>query len=432
MAKLEALPSEIYVEILSHLRARELKSTTLALSRALPRAPVPVRLMFNDVVLSTTREVALFSDKIRKTSSTLLPRSWIHCLQICPWTCSPDVQVILLEELPDLTALRLNIGSTFTPEHLQDILRIPRPDLSMLSLRFRPYVDKVTHLPFLKGLYFDSVLTLLSLWPSSRLHHLSLVQDPEELGVHPMLSARFAQPIVFFALQNISSLACSPLGATVTHLRLRIPRRRVAAALYPSRDAFPSLQLLDISTTQLSESEIGPLMSRFVLTLKHLILDDCFLSNCFEIAKQCAQAGVQRAKEAERELTSPEKENWAKDQPRSKGHVIPPPVRLQSLSFTLAEPTDHSVCRDEFERGWAAGVSQDRAVRERLTMSVRRGRQALVFEDSGCLVRIPNLDDVPDTVDVAPMLCFIGSGFLADFHRGCGHHLECCSWRDTP
>lgn len=172
-------------------------------------------------------------------------------------------------------------------------------------------------------------------------------------------------------------------------------------------------------------------MKRFVLTLEHLIMDDCFLSDCFEIAKQCAQAGVQRAKEVDREMNILDKENRSKDSAKTRGHVIPPPVRLRSMSFTLSEPTDHSIGRDEFERGWAAGVSQDRAVRERLTMSIRRGNQALVFDDSGSIVRVPNLNQVPDTVDVAPVLCLLGPGFLADFHKGCGHHLECCSWRDT-
>lgn len=138
MAKLEDLPSEIYVEVLSHLRARELKNTTLALSRALPRAPIPIHLIYKDLILSTAREVALFSDKIRKTPQSSLPRSWIHHIQICPWSCSPDSQVILVTELPDLTSLRLNIGSTFVPEHVQDILRTPRPTLNLLSLRFRP------------------------------------------------------------------------------------------------------------------------------------------------------------------------------------------------------------------------------------------------------------------------------------------------------
>lgn len=40
--------------------------------------------------------------------------------------------------LPDLRHIHLNIGTTFAPEHFDDLFKNPQTDLHLLSLRFRP------------------------------------------------------------------------------------------------------------------------------------------------------------------------------------------------------------------------------------------------------------------------------------------------------
>lgn len=72
----------------------------------------------------------------------------------------------------------LHVGTNFAPEHLEDMFASPRPDLSRLELRFRPYVEEANYYQFLKGSYFDKALHTLQNWPETpSFRYLALVQD---------------------------------------------------------------------------------------------------------------------------------------------------------------------------------------------------------------------------------------------------------------
>lgn len=70
----------------------------------------------------------------------------------------------IIGKLPQLETLRLNVGTNFAPEHLEDAFERPRP-LERILVRFKPYVEKASYYQFLKGTYFDTCLEQLSSWP---------------------------------------------------------------------------------------------------------------------------------------------------------------------------------------------------------------------------------------------------------------------------
>mgnify|MGYP001583280777 CR=1 FL=1 len=83
---------------------------------------------------------------------------------------------------------------------------------------------------------------------------------------------------VFFKLFCLSALALSPVGAHLTHLVLRLPRRNLLTALtayplYPLPTPFASLNSLDLSTTHLIADARLPLFLRLHPTLTHVVLD---------------------------------------------------------------------------------------------------------------------------------------------------------------
>ncbi|OBZ68362.1 hypothetical protein A0H81_11642 [Grifola frondosa] len=185
-------------------------------------------------------------------------------------------------------------------------------ELTLISLRFRPYVQKATYYQFLKGAYFDSTLVTLSNWPTTALPTLSVVQDPLDPTIAP---DHFAQPLVFFELQPLGSLALSPLAADLTSFRLRIPGRKVAQYLYALPRTLPRVELLDLSTCNVLDTDIEGILGRFG-HLKALVLDGCAVvsqradilgqaeptSQWAALGKTMALAGVKRAREREKKV----------------------------------------------------------------------------------------------------------------------------------
>ena len=47
--------------------------------------------------------------------------------------------------------MRLNLGTNFAPEHLEEMFDDPRLGLERLEMRFRPYVEQASYYQFLKG-----------------------------------------------------------------------------------------------------------------------------------------------------------------------------------------------------------------------------------------------------------------------------------------
>lgn len=133
-------------------------------------------------------------------------------------------------------------------------------------------MQKATYYQFLKGAYFDTALELLSKWPRASLETLSVIQDSLDPSMAP--TKQFAQPFVFFRLDPISALAEAPYVSTVANLRFRIPSRQIARYLSAYETILPSVELLDISTTNVTESELDKLLSRLA-RLKYLVMDAC-------------------------------------------------------------------------------------------------------------------------------------------------------------
>ncbi|KAH9950988.1 hypothetical protein B0H21DRAFT_720822 [Amylocystis lapponica] len=288
-APLACLPPELYSAIISCIPPDVHQKTVLSLTRAIARSPVPVYHLFDyGVHLKHADQVFALFRCLRLKSHYI---AWIHEFSLECWSVDADIVINLLALIPHLTTLRLG--------------------LDMISLRFRPYVQVATYYQFLKGAYFDSTLTAFSRWPSMPLLALSIVQDPLEASIAPI---KFAQPLVFFRLDPLSTLAQAPLLTCLRHLRLRIPSRQAARFLYTISHALPHLELLDMSTCNVLEADVEGLLGRFE-RLRALVLDDCPIvsqriegpdgeppSQWAALGKTMALAGVKHAKEREKKL----------------------------------------------------------------------------------------------------------------------------------
>lgn len=268
---------------------------------------------------------------------------------------------------------------------------------------------------------------------------LSIVQDL----IDPEIAQqqRFAQPIVFFRLDSLTSLVTSEYLRSLKSFRFRIPSRQFVRFLCMSPD--PLLEFLDISTGTIAESEVETILSHFT-KLRHLILDQCNMKRLdlldggwIALGKSCAIAGVRRAKEREKKLKTwletnaiqavaenAETANAAEmidlgairrsrpgrrglataafslrernDPPRpgaprhvnitvQKIRISPPLPSLASLAVTatshIAHERQDSIRRD-FERGWGEGLAQLSATRSRLRHSLHNGIRIVRFSEN--------------------------------------------------
>ena len=187
-------------------------------------------------------------------------------------------------------------------------------------------VKKASYLQFMKGVYFDSTLTYLSTWPRSSLPRLSIVQDPLDPSIQQQ--DKFAQPIVFFRLDPISTLSISPFAASLTSLRFRIPFRHIVPHLHKYQRSLPLIKFLDIATCSITEAELEALLvdSKQIHTL---ILDGCpivsqrrdalevagaqVLEQWTSLGKMLALVGVKRAREREKKI-----KDWIEQQESGK------------------------------------------------------------------------------------------------------------------
>lgn len=254
---------------------------------------------------------------------------------------------------------------------------------------------------------------------------------------------------MFFRLDPIHTLACSPYLRSLTSLRLRVPSRQVAPFIYTS---IPGLRILDLSTCNIRLADVEALAARFQ-QLVHLIVDGCNImwgdaqeSEWTNVGKTCALATVKAAKEREKKLktwlqaqairtnpdlelaTAPEEEVAAtrrarpgrrglaaatislRDMPTRttapvirantsapKIRVVPASPSLCSLSTTTStlHKDKHDVIRAQFERGWDEGLAQLTAIRSRLYQSWRNGvRMMRIAGDPGIEEGFEGLEDV--------------------------------------
>lgn len=134
------LPTELYDAILIHLEAeandhREFQQSLLALSRAIPRAPLPLEALYRQIVLSKPRQANNLYLHLRKNGQYVQA---IRTFRYETFEADADIVVNLLAMLHAVTDLTLFIGPNFAPEHLEEMFEHPRTNLQSLSLRFRP------------------------------------------------------------------------------------------------------------------------------------------------------------------------------------------------------------------------------------------------------------------------------------------------------
>jgi hypothetical protein len=166
---------------------------------------------------------------------------------------------------------------------------------------------------FVQGAYFDSMLTTISKWPIGENHTMSLIQDP--LDPDASKENMFAQPIVFFHLDPFTILVRSPYFRNIKFFRLRLPTRQILPHISVP-GALPSIEFLDLSTCNVPEKDVGPLLERLI-KLRYLVLDGCGVIRSEQneaeweaLGLACATAGVQRAKDRERRLRIWMEENY--------------------------------------------------------------------------------------------------------------------------
>ncbi|KAI0652300.1 hypothetical protein C8Q79DRAFT_936935 [Trametes meyenii] len=439
---LDFLPGELLYDIVLHFDEDHFHQSLYALSRAIPRSPVPTHLLYDKIRLTRREQVFQLYRHIRtfKKDGERVREFSYEC-----WAADADIFVNLLALMPSLTYLKIFIGPDFAPEHLEEIFEKPKPSLRYLSMRFRPYVQRATYYQFLKGAYFDSTLLALSSWPDPVLPVLSIVQDPLDPTIAP---TNFAQPLVFFQLDPISTLAVCSLSENLKHFRLRIPARQIARHLYSALHSFPGLEFLDLSTGSISSHDVAGILGR-LRDLKVLVLDGCPIvsqrldvqldagdpfQQWEELGKAMALAGVARASEREKKLRlwmetyyvrENEEDSAKKDKKSKRGRrglatatislrapsperaaetnrkipqnrvprrdqkirVLPPVPALSSLATSFPSTLDtetYDAVWDEFERGWAAGIARVQAIRLRFMTSWINGSSRIVrFANKG-------------------------------------------------
>lgn len=143
---LETLPPELYLAILSHVPHSHLKMSALNLSRAIPRSPVPLRVLFEQISVSHQEQLPQLYRRLRYSPTGLKnigngvieEATWVKSFSVLTWQVDADVLLNTIALLPALGRLSVRIGPVFTPEHLEDIFKEPMISLNLLDLRFRP------------------------------------------------------------------------------------------------------------------------------------------------------------------------------------------------------------------------------------------------------------------------------------------------------
>ena len=159
---LAELPAELYEAILDQLDPSELQRSTLALCLAIPRAPVSRDYLYRHIIISSrsqtqklwrrlelsknedgewavTRRIKSFCLNTFDTDADVLYKyTLFHFPQKSKSIADNMLKLSAIQLIPRIQFLHLNIGTTFGPEHLDDLFKRPQRHLSYLSLRFRP------------------------------------------------------------------------------------------------------------------------------------------------------------------------------------------------------------------------------------------------------------------------------------------------------
>ncbi|CAG7853736.1 SubName: Full=Uncharacterized protein {ECO:0000313/EMBL:CCA69983.1} [Serendipita indica DSM 11827] len=447
MPRLDQLPEELYQAILESIDDdKERKSVAIALIRSIPRSPVPRRFLYYQVNLSTSENVLTFYHHLRSCGGVASKEaSWVHSLHSESWTVDAQILANVLELVPNLGHLSIHVGATFAPEHVDDIFQRPRPALRTLNIVFKPYVQEATYYQFLRGAYFDSLLTHIASWPAeSQLCSLSIIQT-----MPPQIDApqRFAQPIVFHSLTTLSTLVHAPSLRNLQILTIRVPGRVIT----------PLCQASSIRNTCSKQSRFG----------EHYIFL-CHYSDCRSRGEKAKKGrrGVSTAPFSIREkkiksattasklniLSNPTTQQGAERAivRLQKARILPAIPALRSLCLTLHRGATFNLhqqhlWQEEFSRGWKEGCHVVFGARKRLYTSLKNGLVYLYHavhpddhddeprEQSIHEVDMPELDGLQAVTSqglegesdglnesIVPILCF-GAMKGSEHSEGCGH-----------
>lgn len=134
-AKLSELPTELYAAIIEHFDSNSVQPCILALTRAIPYAPIPLDRFFERITLRHQEQISQLYRRLRRTPEDA---TLVRAVSMESWVVDADVLINLLVLLPAIQQLTLFIGPNFAPEHLEELFQKPRSSLKHLSLRFRP------------------------------------------------------------------------------------------------------------------------------------------------------------------------------------------------------------------------------------------------------------------------------------------------------
>ncbi|KIK36614.1 hypothetical protein CY34DRAFT_504378 [Suillus luteus UH-Slu-Lm8-n1] len=107
---LDELPAELYSAIISHLPADSLQQDVLALTRTIPRSPVPLHHLFERIRLKHAQQAVALYSRLRNATDE---RNWVKVFSVVTWTVAV---VNLLGILPRISSLLLFVGPNFAPE----------------------------------------------------------------------------------------------------------------------------------------------------------------------------------------------------------------------------------------------------------------------------------------------------------------------------
>lgn len=110
-----------------------------------------MRWLYNDIRLTTPKSIVLLYKHLRRCGGVGSRQAeWAQSLVSDVWDADAQILADLFNILPNIRRVNLSVGTTFAPEHLEDMFQTPRPDLISLNITFRPYVQKATYYQFLK------------------------------------------------------------------------------------------------------------------------------------------------------------------------------------------------------------------------------------------------------------------------------------------
>jgi hypothetical protein len=194
----------------------------------------------------------------------------------------------------------------------------------------------------------------------------------------------FAQPIVFFDIKCLARFGTSPVAVNLTHLTIRVPSRDLAYVLVGPQtharavNVFPSLRYLDISTTNVRLDTALSTLLKSYSRLEHLILDRVNLFGftarekgsqlCKDLGGLCVSAGLTRAKERERLITSwevAERTRWAQAEAERRRQQQQQHQQYQSSGDEDDEDEEseaHLAAVEEARAASAAAEERERAI----------------------------------------------------------------------